>query len=178
MYQVRDVAFPYPTVIFSASRDATVREWSILSYKPQHCNVSVVSRSTSFVNAITYVPSTKVYPRGLVVSGGKDAIIVVRNPSDPSETDAEALLLGHASAICALDVCLGGEFVISGSWDHSARLWKIGTWECTAVLEGHGGSVWSVLGYDQKTIVTGEFWDLTCRKSRAEAVGRVRRPPH
>ncbi len=45
--------------------------------------------------------------------------------------------------------------MVSGSWDGSARLWKIGKWECEALLEGHGGSVWSVLAYDSDTIITG-----------------------
>lgn len=45
--------------------------------------------------------------------------------------------------------------MVSGSWDGSARLWRIGKWECEALLEGHEGSVWSVLAYDSKTIITG-----------------------
>lgn len=46
--------------------------------------------------------------------------------------------------------------MVSGSWDGSARLWRIGKWECEALLHGHEGSVWSVLAYDSKTIITGE----------------------
>lgn len=45
--------------------------------------------------------------------------------------------------------------MVSGSWDGSARLWRIGKWECEALLEGHEGSVWSVLAYDSNTIITG-----------------------
>lgn len=45
--------------------------------------------------------------------------------------------------------------MVSGSWDGSARLWGVGKWECNAVLEGHDGSVWTVLAYDRKTIITG-----------------------
>lgn len=47
--------------------------------------------------------------------------------------------------------------MVSGSWDGSARLWRIGKWECEALLEGHEGSVWSVLVYDSNTIITGGF---------------------
>lgn len=46
--------------------------------------------------------------------------------------------------------------MVSGSWDGSARIWKVGKWECDAILEGHQGSVWTVLAYDRKTIITGE----------------------
>ena len=92
-----------------------------------------------------------------MIFGGKDTIIEVRQPGKPPEENAEALLLGHSHNVCALDVSPGGEFVISGSWDGSARLWTIGKWECDALLEGHEGSVWTVLAYDRKTIITGPF---------------------
>lgn len=45
--------------------------------------------------------------------------------------------------------------MVSGSWDGSARLWRIGKWECETLLDGHEGSVWSVLAYDSNTIITG-----------------------
>ena len=45
--------------------------------------------------------------------------------------------------------------MVSGSWDGSARLWRIGKWECEAVLDGHRGSVWCVLAYNSDTIITG-----------------------
>ncbi|KAI4254285.1 MAG: hypothetical protein L6R42_007262, partial [Xanthoria sp. 1 TBL-2021] len=48
-----------------------------------------------------------------------------------------------------------GTYVVSGSWDSSARVWRVGKWECDAVLEGHQGSVWAVLAYDKDTIITG-----------------------
>ena len=107
------------------------------------------------MNAIAYFPSTSEYPDGLVVSGGKDTIIDVRQPGKPPEENAEGLLLGHAHNVCALDVCVEGRFIVSGSWDSTARVWSLGKWECEAVLEGHGGSVWTVLAYDRKTIITG-----------------------
>ena len=90
-----------------------------------------------------------------MISGGKDTIIEVRQPGKPPENNAEALLLGHSHNICALDVCADGGFVVSGSWDGSARIWRIGRWECEALLDGHEGSVWSVLAYDSNTIITG-----------------------
>ena len=46
--------------------------------------------------------------------------------------------------------------MVSGSWDGSARLWRIGKWECEVLFDGHEGSVWSVLAYDPNTIITGE----------------------
>lgn len=104
---------------------------------------------------MTYLQPTPDYPEGLIISGGKDTIIEVRQPAKPPEADAEALLLGHSHNVCALGVSHDGDFVVSGSWDGSARVWKVGKWECEALLEGHEGSVWAVLAYDRKTIITG-----------------------
>ena len=105
---------------------------------------------------MSYLSPNKEFSDGLIVSGGKDTIIEVRQPGKPPEENAEALLLGHSHNVCALDVSPAGDFVVSGSWDGSARIWGVGKWECEAVLEGHEGSVWTVLAWDRKTIITGE----------------------
>ncbi|EAW17951.1 WD repeat PLAP family protein [Aspergillus fischeri NRRL 181] len=65
------------------------------------------------------------------------------------------MLLGHGHNVCALDVCPEGGWVVSGSWDSTARLWRVGKWECDVVMEGHQGSVWAVLAYDKDTVITG-----------------------
>ncbi|CAF9914927.1 MAG: hypothetical protein ALECFALPRED_009854 [Alectoria fallacina] len=152
---VRGVIFPHSSFFLSASRDATVRVWKLLSHNPPKYDCSISSHGSAFINAITYLPPSSEYPDGLVISGGKDTIIEVRQPGKPPEDNAEALLLGHSHNVCALDVCASGGFVVSGSWDGSARLWRIGKWECEALLEGHEGSVWCVLAYDSNTIITG-----------------------
>ena len=153
--QVRGVTFPNPSFVLSASRDATVRLWKLLSDAPPKYDCSISSHGSAFINAITYIRPTKHFPDGLIVSGGKDTIIEVRQPGKPPEENAEALLLGHSHNVCSLDISPTGDFIVSGSWDGSARLWSTGRWNCEAVLEGHEGSVWTVLVYDSKTIITG-----------------------
>ncbi|KAL8834260.1 MAG: hypothetical protein Q9176_007586 [Flavoplaca citrina] len=152
---VRAVAFPHEKLVISASRDATVREWKLLDPAPPRYDCSITSHGSSFVNAVAFCPPIKGYPDGLIISGGKDTIIQVREPGREPDKDAEALLLGHAHNVCALDVSQDGTYVVSGSWDGSARVWKVGKWECDAILEGHQGSVWAVLAYDTETIITG-----------------------
>ncbi|KAI4240150.1 MAG: hypothetical protein L6R40_005283 [Gallowayella cf. fulva] len=152
---VRDVAFPHPKLVISASRDATVREWKLLKQNPPRYDCSITSHGSSFVNAVAFCPPVKGYPDGLIVSGGKDTIIEVREPGREPDKDAEALLLGHAHNVCALHASPDHAYIVSGSWDSSARVWSLGKWECDAVLEGHQGSVWAVLAYDKDTIITG-----------------------
>lgn len=44
---------------------------------------------------------------------------------------------------------------MSGSWDSTARVWRIGRWETEAELTGHSATVWAAIAYDNDTIVTG-----------------------
>ncbi|KAL8730407.1 MAG: hypothetical protein Q9181_004669 [Wetmoreana brouardii] len=152
---VRGVAFPQSNLVLSASRDATVRLWKLLEQQPPRYDCSISSHGSSFINAIAYCKPIKGYPDGLIVSGGKDTVIEVREPGREPDQNAEALLLGHAHNVCALDIDRDGTYIVSGSWDSSARVWRVGKWECDALLEGHQGSVWAVLAYDRDTIVTG-----------------------
>ena len=117
-----------------------------------------MSHGSAFVNAVAYHPPTSAYPEGLIISGGKDTIIEIRQPGRPPDDNAEALLAGHAHNVCALDVSSEGGFIVSGSWDSTARIWRIGKWECDAILEGHEASVWAVLAYDRETVVTGKLY--------------------
>ncbi|KAJ9666179.1 WD repeat protein Lub1 [Coniosporium apollinis] len=153
---VRDVAFPHPKLILSASRDATVRAWNLLAPNPPNYDCTLISHGSAFVNSLTYVPPSSVYPQGLVVSGGKDTIIEVRQPGKAPQDNADALLLGHSSNVCSLDVSEDGQIIVSGSWDQEARVWQVGKWEAAVtVLQGHEASVWAVLAYDRETIITG-----------------------
>ncbi|KAB8221826.1 PUL domain-containing protein [Aspergillus novoparasiticus] len=152
---VRAVAFPNPNAVFSASRDATVRLWKLVSTPPPTYDYTITSSGSGFINAIAYYPPTPEFPEGLVFSGGQDTIIEARQPGKASDDNADAMLLGHAHNICALDVSSEGGWVVSGSWDSTAKLWKFGKWECDVTFEGHQGSVWAVLAYDKDTVITG-----------------------
>ncbi|KAL4916840.1 PUL domain-containing protein [Aspergillus aurantiobrunneus] len=152
---VRAVAFPNAQAVFSASRDATVRLWKLVSSSPPTYDYTIVSHGSAFINALAYYPPTPDFPEGLVFSGGQDTIIEARQPGKTGNDNADAMLLGHAHTVCALDVCPEGGWVVSGSWDSTARLWRVGKWESEVVLEDHQGSVWAVLAYDKNTIITG-----------------------
>lgn len=148
------MCFPSSKAVFSSSRDGTVRLWSLLSDKPPTYDDKICLNASGFVNAVSYLSPTTHYPEGLVISGGQDTVIEVRQPSQGPSDNAEALLLGHSRNVCALDVDPAGEFIVSGAWDAEARIWPVGKWESQTVLTGHEGSVWAVLAFDKETVIT------------------------
>lgn len=64
-------------------------------------------------------------------------------------------MVGHSNQVCSLDVGPNNDWIVSGSWDTSARVWQVGKWEPEAELQGHTASVWAVLAFDKDTIITG-----------------------
>lgn len=150
---IKALTFPHPSTVFSASRDATVRRWKRRKLNDEPWECDIVGHGSEFVNSITYVPQSDEFPKGLILSGGKEAVIDVRQ-ADQLEGDPQAVLVGHSHNVCALDTSPSGEYVASGSWDSSARIWRIGSWEQVSILEGHEGSVWAVMFWDDETVIT------------------------
>lgn len=151
------MAFPSSRVVLSASRDTTVRIWKLVSTPPPAYDYTISSSGSAFRNCLAYYPPTPEFPEGLIFSGGQDTIIEAKQPGKSVGDNADAMLLGHAHNVCSLDVCPEGGWIVSGSWDASARLWKLGHWETDVVFEGHQGSVWAVLAYDKDTVITGKL---------------------
>lgn len=153
--QVRDVVFPKPDTVISVSRDNTVRIWRKSSPTPPSFEGAIVTNGQEFINSVAYLPPNAEYPDGLVISGGKDTIIEVKKPQATPGDNAERLLIGHSHNICSLDVSPKGTFIVSGSWDKQAIVWRVGKWEPELRLIGHEASVWGVLALDEATVVTG-----------------------
>lgn len=165
--QVRSVLFPSPDTVISASRDNTLRVWRTPSQKPPAFDGTIATQGQEWLNTLAYLPPTSEYPDGLIVSGGKDTIIEVKKPRSTPADNAERLLIGHAHNVCSLDVSPKGTYIVSGSWDKQAIVWRVGKWEPELILSGHDASVWGVLALDENTVVTGaadekiHIYDLT-----------------
>jgi phospholipase A-2-activating protein len=104
---------------------------------------------------LAYAPPSKEYPDGLIISSGQDTLIEARQPSTTAEGNAEGFMVGHNNQVCALDVCGDREWMVSGSWDSTAKVWQLGKWETDVDLSGHTATVWAVVAYDRDTIITG-----------------------
>jgi WD40 repeat protein len=126
------------------------------------------------MSAVALIPPSPEFPEGLVASGSRDGLIDLRSPASKPELDPDAVLIGHANNVCALDVSQDGKFLVSGSWDQSARVWEVGKWEPddAKLLSGHEGTVWAVLALNSKVIVTG----ICTRESRTMAYRTQARP--
>ncbi|KAK5656424.1 hypothetical protein OQA88_4805 [Cercophora sp. LCS_1] len=156
---VRTVLFPAPDVILSGGRDKTARVWRKTTQKPPTFDDKIVSNSEGFVNSLAFVRRQNVPgSHGLLVQGGADAMIEVKNPASPND-ETKRLLFGHSNNVCTLDVFPNGNQLVSGSWDGSAMVWDLNKWEQIRTLKhvstNGGSSVWAVLAYTDELVITG-----------------------
>lgn len=64
--------------------------------------------------------------------------------------------------VCCLNPGCTSGFVLSSSWDKTAKLWSVVDQKCILTLTGHESSVWSVIQLTSGLIVTGSA-DKTVR---------------
>jgi len=98
-------------------------------------------------------------------------IILVFSVSGLGAGSAVADMAGHGGMVRTLDISPDGRWVLSGSFDFTARLWDFAEQKEIAVLDAHSGPVTSVAfvgdgsraltASDDKTIV---LWDLKTLK--------------
>lgn len=96
------------------------------------------------------------------LTGGQDHLVnAFTLPMQPSSSVQDAsltpdfVLVGHEENVCALDALDGPNgYVVSGSWDKTARVWK--DWNCVATLGDHGQAVWAVRAVNEDLVLTGE----------------------
>ncbi|WFD05628.1 hypothetical protein MVES1_000960 [Malassezia vespertilionis] len=142
------------TLLLSGSRDQTARLW--LHHPDGSFTSTVIDNGNGFVNAVAFFEDIDEQLYALVA--GQDALInaysitlggrigAVKLSSTPRFT-----LVGHVDNVCALGV-FGSEYIASGSWDATVRIWK--NWECVATLAGHEAAVWSVLPIDADRVLS------------------------
>lgn len=54
---------------------------------------------------------------------------------------ADRVLSGHTSNVVSVCFALDGKTIVSGSWDHTLRLWEADTGKELALLKGHTDNV-------------------------------------
>lgn len=165
---VRSVVSPFSETIISGLRDGTVRVWQEDEAKgwstPAITGVLAFnSPDNSFVNSVTYVDNGS---EPLVASGGKDCIIYLSDlkpelnvAGSMPEEYVKYQLVGHESNVCSLHH--QGQYLISGSWDATSKVWDLESMAVKFNLTGHESSVW-----DAKVVDASKNIFLTCSADR------------
>lgn len=165
---VRSVVSPLDDTIISGLRDGTVRVWhgdSSKGWSTPLVNGTIAFNSpdSSFVNSVEYVEQDGV---PLVASGGKDCIVYLSDPRPDTsvvhsmpEEYVKYQLVGHENNVCSLHH--QEKYLISSSWDATAKVWDLGTMAVKFDLRGHESSVW-----DAKVVDASNDVFLTCSADR------------
>ncbi|KAI9331833.1 WD40-repeat-containing domain protein [Obelidium mucronatum] len=92
----------------------------------------------------------------------------------------ELTLTGHASEVKAVAVSHNGQIVVSGSSDHTVKLWSVWTGECIKTFRGHSNRVTSAaISADGQTVVSGSIdktvkvWSVHTGESVKNLVGHL-----
>ncbi|KAK5135599.1 hypothetical protein LTR08_005079 [Meristemomyces frigidus] len=151
---VRAVVFPNRHVLFSASRDNTVRKWQLTAPKPPAYDDTIAIQGAHWFNGLAYAPPSKAHPDGLIAAGGRETFVFVKQVGSPPDADPHRMLIGHAGNITCLAFSEDGSQIISGGWDSQVYVWDVEKGNITASLQGHDGPVWGIMAYDAKLVLT------------------------
>jgi F-box and WD-40 domain protein CDC4 len=144
--------FPEEPIIVTGSRDSTLRVWSL----PKRGSAKYLPTPPEAANEESNTTADPATSPGTTTS--------------PSTVSANPYFLrkltGHSQSVRALSGA--GNTLVSGSYDHTVRVWRISTGECRWRLQGHTAKVYSVV-YDveKDRCFSGSMdhvvkvWDLT-----------------
>lgn len=94
----------------------------------------------------------------MVLSSSRDKTVIIwRLTGDAEEYGVpQRALRGHSHFVQDVVISSDGQFALSGSWDHTLRLWDLHTGETTRRFQGHEKDVLSVaFSTDNRQIVSG-----------------------
>jgi len=163
--------------IISGSIDKTIKIWDLSTFEL----VASLEGHTSGVNSL--VVSDK-----YIISGSYDRTIKIW---DLSTFKLVTTLEGHTDIITSLVVSsventtdlsdnIGKQYIISGSYDKTIKIWDFSTFKLVETLEGHTNWINSVaVSKDNKYIISGssddtiKIWDLSTFKLVATLEGHT-----
>ncbi|MCD6533745.1 MAG: WD40 repeat domain-containing protein [Deltaproteobacteria bacterium] len=162
------VAFsPDGRFLASGSNDATVRIWNV----ENKCEEQVLSRPGCRVTSITFSPDGC-----LLAYASTNSHIYIVNLADGESQ----ILSGHQGLVWSIAFSPDSRLLISGSNDHSVRLWDVENSQQIQILEGHLDDVNSVAfspdgllaasASDDRTV---RIWDLSLLNERPETYLRL-----
>lgn len=104
----------------------------------------------------------------------------INRPRDWQPSACLMTLSGHGDVVRCVAATPEGSTILSGSWDHTIRIWDSRTGACRKVLSGHGGFVEGIaVTPDGLTAVSGsddhtvKVWDLQTGACRLTLTGHT-----
>lgn len=93
----------------------------------------------------------------MLVSGSRDKRVIVWEITGEggSYGYAKKSFGGHNGPVSDVAASPDGEFIVSVSWDKTARVWDLASSKCTKTLTGHTSDVFAAAVTNEKNIVTG-----------------------
>jgi hypothetical protein len=135
--------------VVTASRDGSVRQWR-LGEDSVALQIAAHTAHRGFVNAVLVTGGDAGDAR--IVSGGVDGALVVWATAQ----DAVRHEAAHSANVCALaSLNDGTDGIVSGSWDHSAKLWRWtgARYELVRTFQ-EAATVWAVLSVSDEHLLT------------------------
>ena len=160
---VRKVLFtPDGRELITVSDDKTIRVWDVASGEPLRMLRPPIGRGSE---GMLFAAALSPDGRTLAVEGygnpadhcGQIFLIALTNGR------IERVLKGHTNVIHALAFAPDGRRLASGSGDHTARIWDVGSGRCEQVLQGHINYIYGVaFAPDGRRLATASY-DTTGR---------------
>ncbi|XP_037950016.1 phospholipase A-2-activating protein-like [Teleopsis dalmanni] len=123
-------------IIISGSRDKTTKLWKCENN--EFNEMITFEHHVSFVSCVYYAKQ-----EDWICSGSNDGTVCIYK----TDSNVPILILkGHQSNVCAISSGLESRSLITGSWDGTARVWKINREGVATFLKliGHTAAVWAV----------------------------------
>ena len=123
--------------IISGSEDATLRIWDP---KSGEC-MNIIRGHTGWFYCVAHAPQRFGQPNYVCTGSHIGNVIDIWNV-DTSKL--HKTMKGHAGPVLSIAYSPNGQYIASGSVDHTVRVWHAETGACVAVLEGHTNIAGSV----------------------------------
>jgi len=136
--------------VVSGSTDRTVRVWNLHSGKCTH----IFKGHTSTIRCMEIVHNESTNEK-FIITGSRDSTLHVWKLPDESDQGDDydendvvnpyfvCVLRGHTASVRA--VTGFGNLIVSGSYDHTVRVWDLNERKCKFVLRGHTDRIYSTL---------------------------------